>query len=47
LPTDDPIQRQPDIRVARENLGGWEPGIELEEGLGKTIAYFDGLLKGG
>jgi len=45
LPSDDPTQRQPDIRLAREKLGGWEPRIQLEEGLSKTIAYFDGLLQ--
>lgn len=44
LPSDDPIQRQPDISLAREKLG-WEPNIQLEEGLKKTIPYFDGLLK--
>ena len=33
------MQRQPDIRLARENLG-WEPKVELREGLAKTIAYF-------
>lgn len=40
LPHDDPKQRQPDISLAKEKLGGWEPGIELEEGLKKTIEYF-------
>lgn len=45
LPQDDPTQRQPDITLAREKLGGWEPTIQLEEGLSKTIAYFDELLK--
>jgi UDP-glucuronate decarboxylase len=45
LPADDPTQRQPDIRLAREKLGGWEPKVALDEGLSKTIAYFDGLLK--
>jgi len=40
LPTDDPRQRQPDISLAREKLGGWEPKIELEEGLARTIGYF-------
>lgn len=40
LPTDDPKQRQPDITLARELLG-WEPKVSLEEGLKKTIAYFD------
>ncbi|MES2937378.1 MAG: UDP-glucuronic acid decarboxylase family protein [Pseudomonadota bacterium] len=44
LPSDDPVQRQPDIRLARERLG-WEPKVQLEEGLRKTIAYFDGLLR--
>lgn len=45
LPSDDPIQRRPDITLAREKLG-WEPGIKLEEGLKKTIPYFEGFLKG-
>ncbi|MCI0504752.1 MAG: SDR family oxidoreductase [Gammaproteobacteria bacterium] len=44
LPTDDPKQRQPDISLARRELD-WEPKIPLEEGLIKTIAYFDDLLK--
>lgn len=39
LPQDDPKQRQPDITKAREVLG-WEPKIELEEGLGLTLEYF-------
>jgi UDP-glucuronate decarboxylase len=39
LPTDDPMQRQPDITLAKEKLS-WEPKIELEEGLKKTIEYF-------
>ena len=39
LPSDDPTQRRPDIRLARDILG-WEPGIKLREGLEKTIAYF-------
>ncbi len=43
LPSDDPKQRQPDIRLAREKLG-WEPKIPLEEGLKHTIAYFKELL---
>lgn len=46
LPADDPTQRQPDIGLARETLG-WEPKIELVEGLQKTIAYFERLLSGG
>lgn len=43
LPQDDPVQRQPDITLARERLG-WEPKINLEEGLRRTIAYFEQLL---
>lgn len=43
LPKDDPMQRQPVITVAKEKLG-WEPKIQLEEGLIKTISYFDQLL---
>jgi UDP-glucuronate decarboxylase len=45
LPADDPMQRQPDITRAREQLA-WEPHIQLEEGLKSTIAYFDELLRG-
>lgn len=44
LPSDDPLQRKPDIALAREKLGGWEPRIGLEEGLKKTIAYFESLI---
>ena len=43
LPQDDPIQRRPDITLAREKLG-WEPEIHLSEGLEKTIAYFRSLI---
>jgi UDP-glucuronate decarboxylase len=39
LPSDDPVQRQPDITKAKQILG-WEPKINLDEGLIKTIAYF-------
>lgn len=39
LPADDPLQRQPDITLAKEKLN-WEPVIPLEEGLKKTIDYF-------
>ena len=46
LPEDDPKQRQPDIALARSTLG-WEPTTPLEEGLAKTVAYFDRLLKSG
>jgi UDP-glucuronate decarboxylase len=45
LPADDPKQRQPDIRLAGELLNGWKPNIQLEEGLIKTIAYFEEELK--
>lgn len=44
LPSDDPKQRRPDITLAKERLG-WEPKIQLEEGLIKTIEYFDKVLK--
>ena len=44
LPADDPVQRQPDITLAKEVLS-WEPKIQLEAGLRKTIEYFDILLK--
>ncbi|HBO5644979.1 TPA: SDR family oxidoreductase [Pseudomonas aeruginosa] len=43
LPQDDPQQRQPDISQAKAVLG-WEPTIMLDEGLSKTITYFDALL---
>jgi UDP-glucuronate decarboxylase len=43
LPSDDPRQRKPDIALATQSLG-WEPRIQLEEGLQKTIAYFDKML---
>jgi UDP-glucuronate decarboxylase len=43
LPADDPVQRRPDITLAKDELG-WEPKIQLDEGLEKTIAYFDKLL---
>jgi UDP-glucuronate decarboxylase len=44
LPQDDPKQRQPDISLAKEKLAGWEPKIQLREGLITTIGYFDKLL---
>ena len=44
LPSDDPIQRRPDISLAKDKLG-WSPTIQLEEGLNKTIPYFADLLK--
>ena len=43
LPRDDPRQRKPDIGLARDTLG-WEPTVQLREGLGRTIAYFEALL---
>ena len=46
LPSDDPVQRCPDITLAREALD-WQPMVPLREGLQKTIAYFDNLLKAG
>jgi nucleoside-diphosphate-sugar epimerase len=39
LPTDDPKVRQPDIAIARSELG-WEPKVALREGLSRTIEYF-------
>ena len=42
--SDDPVRRRPDISLAREKLG-WEPSVDLEEGLGKTIEYFEKVLK--
>jgi len=46
LPQDDPKQRQPDIKIAREKLG-WEPKVSLDEGLKPTIAFFDKMLREG
>ena len=43
LPQDDPKQRQPDIRLAKENLN-WEPKIELSDGLKRTIEHFNMVL---
>jgi UDP-glucuronate decarboxylase len=40
LPQDDPKQRRPDISLAKRELG-WEPNIQLKEGLKKAIAYFE------
>lgn len=44
LPADDPLQRKPNIALAQTCLNQWQPAVQLEEGLGKTIAYFDALL---
>ena len=43
LPADDPVQRQPDITLAKEKLN-WQPTVNLDEGLGHTIGYFKSLL---
>ncbi|MEC7490086.1 MAG: UDP-glucuronic acid decarboxylase family protein [Pseudomonadota bacterium] len=45
LPNDDPVRRRPDISLAREQLS-WEPEIDLDLGLERTINYFDKLLAG-
>lgn len=44
LPEDDPKQRKPDITLAREKLG-WQPRVQLDEGLAQTINYFQGVLQ--
>ncbi len=44
LPSDDPMQRQPDITLDRQLLN-WEPKVQLEEGLKETIAYFKTIVK--
>lgn len=44
LPQDDPKQRQPDITLAKQKLGNWEPNVQLEEGLIKTIGYFKKII---
>jgi UDP-glucuronate decarboxylase len=43
LPQDDPMQRRPDISLAKEKLK-WQPAVKLDEGLKKTIKYFDKIL---
>jgi UDP-glucuronate decarboxylase len=45
LPEDDPVRRKPDISLAQKELN-WQPFTPLEEGLKKTIDYFDKILKG-
>ena len=45
LPQDDPVQRQPDITLAKEKLG-WQPHVPLKEGLVSTVAYFEKVLSG-
>jgi UDP-glucuronate decarboxylase len=44
MPQDDPKQRKPDISLAFNKLDGWQPQIELNEGLIKTISYFDKII---
>ena len=43
LPEDDPTKRKPDISLAKENLD-WEPKVNLDEGLQKTINYFNKII---
>ncbi|MET0179742.1 MAG: UDP-glucuronic acid decarboxylase family protein [Novosphingobium sp.] len=45
LPEDDPLQRQPIIDEARARLAGWEPTVQLDDGLRRTIAYFERKLR--
>ena len=44
MPADDPAQRQPDIVPARDALK-WEPKVQLDEGMKKTIEYFEAMLE--
>ncbi len=44
LPSDDPLHRKSDITLAQKMLNNWEPLVPIEEGLQRTIAYFDSLL---
>jgi UDP-glucuronate decarboxylase len=44
LPADDPQQRRPDITLAKKRLG-WEPEFDLDEGLKRTIRYFESVVK--
>lgn len=46
LPEDDPMQRKPDISLAKKKLNNWEPKVSLDDGLKKVISYFDEVLKG-
>jgi UDP-glucuronate decarboxylase len=45
LPQDDPVQRKPDITLAKKVLNGWQPELSLEEGLARTIEYFKNTIK--
>jgi UDP-glucuronate decarboxylase len=44
LPQDDPVRRKPDITLAKEKLG-WEPKVQIRDGLAKTIDYFQKILR--
>ena len=46
LPQDDPLQRQPDITLARQKLG-WQPTTDLDQGLQRTVAYFEDMIAKG
>jgi UDP-glucuronate decarboxylase len=46
LPEDDPVRRKPDITLAKEKLG-WEPKVQIRDGLAKTIDYFQIMLRSG
>ena len=46
LPSDDPRKRKPDISLAKKELT-WEPKIEIQEGLKRTIRYFKKIINGG
>jgi nucleoside-diphosphate-sugar epimerase len=46
MPRDDPMQRKPDITLAREKLG-WEPRVTLRQGLLRTIEYYESVLTRG
>ncbi len=45
LPEDDPVQRRPDISLAKKLLNNWSPGIQLEKGLINTISYFKTIIQ--
>jgi UDP-glucuronate decarboxylase len=45
LPQDDPMQRQPDLSLARKELDNWQPSVDLETGLLYTIDYFRNKLR--
>ena len=44
LPEDDPIRRRPDIKLASKKLKGWKPKVAIDDGLLKTINYFEKIL---